>query len=424
MKACILFLTYLLVATNTNSQNYSVIKFLDGLNFNELTNIARKEKKSIFMEVSSPPCDACGKMDQSVYSNDSVAKYMNAHFTSIKIQIIPTNDSTYKQSQLMNKIKEELKITASPLFLFWDTAGNLTHWTKGYLSTDQLIKNGKIALDHNDNFTGRLNSVKNNSLKEKELLQFAVDLTIFRNDSLAYWVAKKYKDSYLEKRDFKTILTADILPVFQNFSRLYTINDSLTKYIYQNKRETDSALKFPSFTDRILEAYIKRDMITPELNSIRQPTKPDWDKIEYKISKQWDSRIAHRTVLDSKINWYKKNNYWNEAAKYQIEKTQKSGFTIFDNNIFWETFVLHCDDPNLLQQAGKCMKEDTDRNPNNYDQLDTYASILYKSGEKKLAIATEQKALTMAEKSNDQEAKKTFLIRLKKMQKEDPSWLE
>jgi thioredoxin-related protein len=162
---------------------------------------------------------------------------------------------------------------------------------------------------------------------------------------------------------------------------------------------------------------------------------PDFDSVRKVIAKMYNTKDAEAIVLNAKVNWYnylandkKMLQYWPQLiqAKIDQEKALLKDSATMRRNIFpinqicWDIY-LHSDDPVTINFAVAWMQQIAKDAP--YYALDTYASLLYKSGQIDQAIAAEGQALKVDLIERPAEAD-NFRSKIEAMKRGDKIWLE
>src|SRR5687768_11668505 len=75
------------------------IKWTTGLSWQQVKQKAKTENKYIFLDCFTTWCGPCKVMDNNVYPNDSVGKYFNSKFISVRVQM----DKTKKDNEQIQK---------------------------------------------------------------------------------------------------------------------------------------------------------------------------------------------------------------------------------------------------------------------------------------------------------------------------------
>lgn len=130
-----------------HSEEHQVIKWYS---FEEGLELAKKEKKNVFIDVYTEWCGWCKKMDGSTFLEPEVIKYLNNNFISIRLDAesrdtikYMSNDYVYVPNERngYNQIAPALldNQLSFPSFVILDTKGKRLHKSSGYLSKEQLI---------------------------------------------------------------------------------------------------------------------------------------------------------------------------------------------------------------------------------------------------------------------------------------------
>src|ERR1700742_1649832 len=86
----------------------------------DILNKAKTEHKDIFVDCYATWCGPCKIMDRDVYPNDTIGRYMNNHFMSVKVQMDKTktdNDYVKKMYGTAESLEKELSVNAYPTML-------------------------------------------------------------------------------------------------------------------------------------------------------------------------------------------------------------------------------------------------------------------------------------------------------------------
>ena len=75
---------FLLSIHTANAQEKVSIDFKD-ISFSEALTLAKESNKPIFIDCYTSWCAPCKKMDQTVFVNDTIYEFYNAHFVNLKI---------------------------------------------------------------------------------------------------------------------------------------------------------------------------------------------------------------------------------------------------------------------------------------------------------------------------------------------------
>ncbi len=174
--------------------------------------------------------------------------------------------------------------------------------------------------------------------------------------------------------------------------------------------------------DEKIMQIIKNELLEPKINN--EGKEPDWKAIQQladhygEPGKQVELQLRTKYYLDH-------NNYENFAIcmtsyfdKYQNNLTD----FIELNNYAFEVFK-HLDKKKYLEAAIKWTDAAIKLVPGQFPQfLDTKANLLYKSGQKELAIKTQSEAVSLAAAGPFTDLVSEFQEVLQKMKDGKPTW--
>lgn len=396
----------------------------------DVLNVARVEKKSIFIDVYATWCAQCKKMDAETLIEPMVYQHLNSKYISLKIQIDTSkNDDTVTKLKygLAKKISTDYNVKSVPTFLFISSQGELLHREQGFFSSDSMISIFAVAENPQKNLKSWMEKWREGTLKGKELLEYSLKLKTSGYDSLSRKVIKSYKKNFLDKQPLSQTLNVETLNLFRLFPDLYSSHDSLIRYIYYHQKQVDDLINLKNFSYYTVEYILIREIITPEIEeSEKKHKQPNWVKAENKIMSQWDSTIARNAILNSKVRYYYAKEDWENVVKYQIQnldrKLNKIGdWEAFEFNVFvWEILLKHSSDTGALKIGKGYMEKVLETFPKDYSKMDTYANVLYRLGEKDNAIKFENHALTLAKEKKDSRSIKLYEETIQKMENNLP----
>lgn len=129
-------LFYTLITLFVSIQLTAQIEFREG-SWNELLEMAKVEKKPIFVDAFAVWCGPCKRMDSQVFSQAEVGNFFNDNFINAKIDMEKGEGPA---------LGGKYGVSAYPTILFIAPNGELLHKAVGYQPADILINNGNIAL--------------------------------------------------------------------------------------------------------------------------------------------------------------------------------------------------------------------------------------------------------------------------------------
>lgn len=122
-----------LPATDTETENKDGIAFHQGT-WDEALNLAKKEGKPIFLDISASWCGPCKMLKAKTFPNEEVGKFYNANFINVAV------DGEKGEGI---KLASKYRIKGYPSLVFIDSNGQLIAQTAGYRNPKQFIDIGK-----------------------------------------------------------------------------------------------------------------------------------------------------------------------------------------------------------------------------------------------------------------------------------------
>lgn len=391
------------------------IQFYQGKSWDDVKRKAKLENKYIFMDVNASWCVPCKKMNEEVFILQHVGNLINPHFISIKVQIDTSrNDNEfvatwYKESK---QIKEIYKPGAVPTFLFFSPKGEIVHRDAGYKNRDEFIELAMNALNPDRQYYTLLKAYEQNKNDTSFLKRMLIAAS--KADDTHMWLSAGKElinhipdDSLLTRENIMLIKT-------------YTTNSSDKGYrvISKNASKIDKIMNSEGFAAHFIDNIVWKEIFVPEFQK-RKDTEPRWRIIHKKAKRAFDVHIADKLIINAKKNWYRFKQDWPMYVEHLVasmEKYESKSLNVFLlNNSAWDIF-LRSDNKNQLNKAISWVERAIKVDSNYLPALDTYANLLYKTGNIQQAIDIEQKVLRMD--PNNQEYKLTF----DKMKRRVPTW--
>lgn len=353
---------------------------------------AKKENKLLLIDFYTTWCGPCKVLSKEFFNNDEYAAQLGEHFVLLKYDA--ERDSTFH-------ITKKHHVTSYPTAVILNNEGYALAKKTGYQMSEGTVdiddymsflnkavkmeKSGKhlpgvsnkVDLDFPQFYIDRVNKVKRDDYAE-ELKK--------------YWAGVKESD-YMNEVPFAVMVFFGATPEVQEY-----FQNNLAKYrkLYG---ETD--------VNNMTYAILNRDF--------REALK---EKDEEKLEQIKTRAISYLGKKDAEYinNYYtrelwKANGNWAAIVNYAEENKKELNSTGNMNDICWNIFEK-CDDIAVIKRAAALMKTYNEQNPT-WATVDTYANLLYKSGDVENAITQMEKAIALGKKedvdvSSSEEALKKF----------------
>lgn len=171
----------------------------------------------------------------------------------------------------------------------------------------------------------------------------------------------------------------------------------------------------PGAAERHVAEALMLDYIEPALRGIYEP---GWKALHREIAAKYPGQ-ADQTIARGKIFYYQMRHAWHAFGESVSDYTRKygNGLTPEELNGFAHQIVSNCDEKKCLEMAAQWESHLVqDRSIPYY--METYATLLYKMGNKDDALAWEQKAMDAA----GSHAKPHYQETIDKMNRGEKTW--
>jgi tetratricopeptide (TPR) repeat protein len=180
-----------------------------------------------------------------------------------------------------------------------------------------------------------------------------------------------------------TVITTVLVLSIGFISQLFAQNDPI-----------DGVLGNFPVKEKIMDLIFEKQMQP----LIKRDTMPDWKTAEVSMAEY--GKLGLEKFHQVKMVYYfsidKDYNEFGRAYRYYFEhyKLHPTQNPDFGNNLSWAVYE-HVDDPVTIQVALTVMDRQVQSWPEKADGLDTYAHLLYKSGQKAKALIWQKKAIKL-----------------------------
>lgn len=386
----------------------------------------------IFVDCYATWCGPCVKMDHEVFTDTAVGKVIGEKFVAAKFQMDTTRkDGPDIQAQYSNAamLAEKYTIKSYPSILFLTPKGELLY-RMGYAGAAELLQTVAIALNPEENLDGMMKRYAAKSLDNEGMLKLIALLRKSEMKAKAEKVAATYKEDFLEYQHKDSLISKLNLQFLMSYYKLLNSKDNVFQALLKKPSVADSIFGGKGFARSVTDFIITKEEVSSKLNLNGKPIagEPAWIAYHKAISTKYGSETANRIIRNRKIIWYNEKQNWPEAIKCYIEKVETEGMDKSPmsmerlNSNVYELIFRHSENKQELAKAAGWLEEMLQENPQKYQWIDTYASLLYKMGKVNEAITWEEKALAMAREKKDGESISFYENIIKKMREGKSIW--
>ncbi len=391
------------------------VTFEHGLNWQEVKSKAKSEDKFIFVDCFTTWCQPCKYMTSEIFPQAAVGEFFNANFVNLKVQMDQTDeDSAETKSwyQEAARFASDYEVVAYPTFLIFNPQGELVHRIVGGGEAEDFIAQAKKGLNPKTQYVTVVNkyhSNPNDTAVVKDVLNAALNAY---DRSLVSETANRYVELIGEEG----ILTSENIQILLHGA---TSSNTLSFDVIKNNRnKVDSLLvKKDRNANDILASVLVSELVNPRVRNGDENI--DFNALEGEIEKEHPYVEMSSMMARAKLPYYFRKKNW-PAYKDAVEEfmnSRQGNLSSGELNSYAWTIFENCDDLPCLQAALAWSKKSLAQMEDPM-YVDTYANLLYKSGDKDNAIIWQQKAVDNST-GHDQE---TFAATLQKMQKGEPTW--
>lgn len=423
--------------------NAQGIKFANSLSWEKVKQRARMENKYIFVDCYATWCGPCKMMDEKIYPVKEVGDAYNDRFISVKVQVDRTPDDLvqikawYKDAAM---ISTQYNIQAFPTLLFFSPEGKLIYTKEGGTDVKDFISLADKAINSEKDNLPMIDQYRKGTVALKDYPEVENKARAMGNDELAKKISLQYIRSYLNKLSDDKLLTEENYKYLRQFrhASLLTSKDKIFQLSLKKPEVVASSVKIDNGKE-VATGVIYRNLLASLIKDEKALVEnPSWEKIASDLQRTYGKYYADHLVPSAKKEFYFKLKRWKEFADAVDEliagPPNDKGIPYGGdalNNDAWYGIFLNSDDTALLRRAIQWMDFvllGADKNSNDFDGfMDTYANLIYKSGEIERAIKKEQEIVDRIVQRTGRPAEQSargYLNTIDKMKAGEPTWSE
>lgn len=409
------------------------VSFTSGLNWEQVKAKAKSSNKYIFIDFYATWCQPCKVMDAEVYPMKSVGDFLNEKFISIKIQTDATkNDNAEIKAwyDIASKLQRQFSINELPSFVFLTPAGELVYKSTGFRSATELVADARNAMDPAKQYESLLQQYEQRTNDGPFVRALARHARTLGQENKAKEIADKYINSLTDReldRDDDAIFAAEFTATskdrgfglmmkdparFDNYFKqpgiikgrletiLYVENVKPYQSSFDSKPDWQAMKaglsKFGILGDSVLIKYRPGLLYRFEVEPLLL-TYPQWSEIESKVIRRY-SDYELQVILPSIVSFYLEGIPAVQtgpvlvASATLLDKKMPGAITIPGFNTLAYAVALRCTDrrdiETGLEWSRRVLATDS-----NAGYIDTYATLLYKAGNKEDAIRMQERAV-------------------------------
>lgn len=341
------------------------------LDYQQALAKAKSENKMLLIFACQDWLETCGIISEEVFYDAGVAKEVNGNFVTIAV-----DPEKFPNSRIDGRIL----VKSIPEFLFVDSNGKLQYRESGYMGPGELISVCQLALDsknHYDRWVEKYDAGE----RDPEWMTKYIQIVDGRGDD-----ASKIGKAFLAK------VSTDDLIESSNWEIMHAVVDDMDSREFMHFLKNYE--KFGQKYSMLMADDLLIRVFTKELTAAIE--NKDRDHL-VRIQKKYDIFLpaseAALYKLKDELTFYSNiedwNSYKNVAVKLMTNHKPTEAAAI--NEMAWN-FYKHLDDKDALSKALEWSKEAL-KIDSIYYIHDTYAALLYATGEYESAHKEAKRAL-------------------------------
>ncbi len=377
--------------------------------YSDLLKKAKHERKPLMLFFHFDGCGACKRMEQEVFTVKEVYDYYNASFICYSINTLKGSGKE------INKI---YKVDMCPEFLFLDTNGYEIHKVVGFLNAEDFIAEGKKVFDSSTSLAAYRKAYAQHSDDKDFLRRYCYMLS--NADELDTATIQSYL-SMLTEEEMKKPENISFIYRFSYYEQkpIPAVNSTAYNFLIRNR-----PLFYKYFDSEQVNARIVFIAIDAIYKAIDNKDEQAFNKI-IPILKQFDGKLyAYKTIegdtkaatflkylsLKARISFYESTG---DTMKYNTTISELINLIWNDddelNSLAWEFYEKHDNKQDLANAI--TWAERAVYLHNSFANNDTWAALLYKTGDKKNALKVARSAIKIAQKEHVDYLTATLLIK-------------
>lgn len=381
-----LFIVVLLVVT-AQMLPAQGIEFFDGT-WEEAVEYAKAEEKILFVDAYASWCGPCKRMAKNVFTKSKVGDFHNKHFVNVKLDYETVAADVFRKTH---------KVRAFPTLFYIDYTDEEVHVVVGAQTVDKLIAEGKKALDKLDR-SGDYEAEYNKGNRDPELMYNYIK-ALNEADKPFLKIANEYL------RNQENLASSDNVRII--FAATKEVDSRIFELFLKYKKEIQK-----QFDQEMIDEKIKSSC----KETVRKAIEFEYPELMDQAFAVMKKELPFESLAfedESKMAYaieYRDAAQYLDAAKDYVYKVKKGNVQVMFN-IAKDMEKNFSSDEAVMKEAENIYKK-LYKKEDNFVNTISYANILYKNSNFKLARKIADLAMEKAENNKQKIAVKNLLDRI------------
>lgn len=368
----------LLMSNSVRAQKLEMIDFKD-ISFNEALKLSASTGKPLFIDCYTSWCAPCKRMDQTVFTNDTIRRFYNEHFINLKIDM--------EKGEGVGLAKK-YAVGSFPTYLFIDAQGEVVHRSGSLMPVKDFLEVGQRAIGPGTSYAALSKKYKEGERSKELLFDYSVAL-----QSINGTEAERVKKELMEKMTPEVLHSPFGWKVIEEFSMYET--DKLGEYLLANKDYfTETIGKQP------VQTVLNRLRMSDMYRLIREKDSSRFFE-NIREMKQDHSKITKRNIAMLEMEYYLETNDLDRFAA--TAKKAKEGVLKYNDAdlsfVARRALYKGKEDQRFAAEALDLARMAVVLNPEEYSNQGTLASVCLELKLKKEGLVAAKKARLLADES-------------------------
>ena len=351
-----------------------------GINFSEnglkaALEQGKTENKPVMLWCYASWCPHCKAMRETVFPNSQVSDYFNKTFVCV-VQDMEKGDGI--------ELNKELKISAFPTFVFYNTNGEIVYRVEAELKKEAFIAEGKNALVPQKQLPYLKQQFEKNVSNSENCYSY------IRALKKAGMEVSTIANQYFATQTDKQLLSEINWRIFTN--GISEMNSRVFQFVIAHQKE---------YTEIASPERLKRKL-DYEVKALLNPLVEATDTLNYpqkrELAAQIHSYSTDSLIFNYDLKIWEFSHNWQRYSEVCLESADR--FAWNNHSLLSEiagNFLKHVDKSNALQQALRWANRSLSLNEE-YDNYLLCAKLYKKLNDKPSALEMAEKAKSLASK--------------------------
>ncbi|MEL6841610.1 MAG: DUF255 domain-containing protein [Bacteroidota bacterium] len=354
-------------------EDEAYVEFIDG-SWAEARSLAAEQNKYIMVDAFTEWCGWCKVQDKNTFHNEKVADFMNDNLVSVKIDF---------EKGVGIDLAMKYRVQAFPTLLFFTPEGKLAGRIVGY---DADIEKFISSVDEMRSPENHPPQVGDPNVLDPGFPEFY--LSAFGKNGEKKRPKPEEVSAWLDtQEDLKSEIVWNVMSTM-------SLDDKYQQYYLDNLdsyKETFGEAEATGIVDNIVNTKFYQALRTQDEEKLQS--------VVDMVSTQEDGEAKSASL---KMAYYQRTENWSQLveAADQLIAANEYEFTGAFNSAAWAMYE-RCDDQIALAKASEWMHKVVLKEDENYAYLDTYAALLFKTGQTDLAMKWANRAIATGKRNNE-----------------------